>query len=254
MNDRIMEFTIMTLSTKIKESIALSDTDKLVYSELIKIHKKGVVEKLPYPAFSERLGITRRSFLNSIRRINMMGGISVYKTEGKTLTINLHNWDEPTSSLNVFNTIMYDPNSPSLLSWNYESQRGRKVGDHVEVSGKNTVSWNYSGKMYTVNYNARLIWEVYHNKKLDRDEVAFLKDPDLPPTIDNIQVVSNGVYKQILCWKDGTAAVEMNSRTGKYVARIRDNNKRLNLGTFEVKEDAINAYRNALFKIVKDYV
>jgi len=107
------------------------------------------------------------------------------------------------------------------------------------------------GKRY---YYHRLVWQLYYNKMIPENyEIDHIDGNKLNNKIENLRIVSSRENKQnqVVHRNGHLYGCYFSKKTGKWVALIRINGKRINLGAYSTELHAHNIYKIACSIISK---
>lgn len=128
-----------------------------------------------------------------------------------------------------------------------------KVADIPAVNGK-----KYARECRFESSEGKNITVLLHRELMGNPKglkVIFKDGDSLNCTMKNLEVVTQKTItrrSQPVTSRSGHVGVQKSSYNGKWYARIKVNGRTLHIGTYETKEDAIRARRNAEIKYWKD--
>lgn len=140
----------------------------------------------------------------------------------------------------------YDP-STGMLTWSLDRNQNVKAGDQVgwvhEHSPYRRARVN--GKRYFAH---RIIWLMAYGE-WPKNEIDHIDGDSLNNRMDNLREVDRTENmrntKRCSVNTSGQSGVHRHTQSGKWNARIRTNGRRVSLGLFEKKEEAVQARKEA---------
>lgn len=131
--------------------------------------------------------------------------------------------------------------SNGKLYWKVSPTNRVKVGDEAGNPNKyGYTRFAYKGKYYLAH---RVIWEMHYGAIPDGMEVDHIDHDRLNNVISNLRLVSSSDNSRNMSLrstnKSGTPGVSWNAARNKWQARVWAYGKRIHLGLFETKEEAV---------------
>lgn len=131
--------------------------------------------------------------------------------------------------------------SNGKLYWKVSPANRVKIGDEAGNPNKyGYARFAYKGKYYLAH---RVIWEMHYGAIPEGMEVDHIDHDRLNNVISNLRLASSSDNSRNMSLrstnKSGTSGVSWNAARNKWQARVWANGKRIHLGLFETREEAV---------------
>lgn len=144
---------------------------------------------------------------------------------------------------------IYDPSSPTSLTWAIDKSRKTRIGDKAGSKAKNgfyvQITDDYGVK--TSVAVARIIWQLFNGPIPEGRVIHFLNDDKYDASIENLACVDRTVLNYINKTKRGGIHIRTMAN-GKVRGVYKKHNKKISLGHFDTKEQLLEAYYTTLNK------
>lgn len=157
--------------------------------------------------------------------------------------------------MNWIEFFFYDESSPSCLRWRIRPNQSVRAGDPAG-SIENTGYWRVRFRNKTISCH-RIIWEMFNGLIEPKMEIDHKNGNTLDNKICNLRLATKsqnlgnrGINKNN---QSGCKGVHWYKPTNRWVARIGFNGKRVHLGYFVDKDEAVLVYKNKSIELFGEY-
>jgi len=176
--------------------------------------------------------------MTTITLVKLPDGSLRGMSESDQVAKNLLNQDE------LKDQLKYDPDSGIFMRIKVNPQSRLKVGDVAgSLTGEGYLCIMVNRKLYQAH---RLAW-LYMTGNWPKNQIDHVNEIKTDNRFINLREATNlqnrqNIFMPQINNKTGYRGVSFEKESGKYKAQIRVNNKKINLGRFDMAEEAYQAY------------